>query len=449
MLSDAFARFVVGPIGSGKTTALIFELLRRSVEQQPDPKDGIRYTRFVVVRNTLQMLRQTIQPDVEQLLRPLVKFKVSESKLEFRFNDVHSDWLFVPLESTDDIRRLLSLQLTGAWCSEFCELDYDIIAALMGRIGRYPSRLNGGPTWQGLIAESNTGTEDSKWYEVLKLDCPDNWALFEQPGGLDPEAENTENLPDHYYDRLLKGHSDDWIERYVHGRWGKSLSGQAVFRASFDETFHGSRTALKPVPGYPLLIGLDFGRTPTALIGQVDQRGRLLVFQELTSEDMGLEQFADTALRGELHHRRFSGFSHLIVADPAGRVKSQLNEETAFEVLDRLGYTAQPAVTNKIDPRLRAVEQYFLRQQDRKAALLIDRGSCPKLVQAMTSRYRYKRSKDGQLQDNKPEKLHPWSDLADCLQYMALAAQGGVVQEYMHGADVEEYNDAPPLQGWI
>jgi hypothetical protein len=36
-------------------------------------------------------------------------------------------------------RRLLSMQLTGAWMSEAIEMDVGLVDALAGRLGRYPS----------------------------------------------------------------------------------------------------------------------------------------------------------------------------------------------------------------------------------------------------------------------------------------------------------------------
>ena len=70
MDSGAFARFIVGPVGSGKTTGCIFELLKHSVEQRPGP-DGIRRTRWAIVRQTLEQLRMTVLLDILSWLRPI------------------------------------------------------------------------------------------------------------------------------------------------------------------------------------------------------------------------------------------------------------------------------------------------------------------------------------------------------------------------------------------
>ena len=49
--SDAFQSFIVGPVGSTKTTGSIFKLLYEAQRIAPC-RDGIRRSRFAVVRNT-------------------------------------------------------------------------------------------------------------------------------------------------------------------------------------------------------------------------------------------------------------------------------------------------------------------------------------------------------------------------------------------------------------
>ena len=54
-----FVRGILGPVGSGKSYACAAEIMLRAVRQKPSPRDGIKYTRFVVVRNTYPELRTT------------------------------------------------------------------------------------------------------------------------------------------------------------------------------------------------------------------------------------------------------------------------------------------------------------------------------------------------------------------------------------------------------
>ena len=56
---DSFVRGLMGPVGSGKTFASLAEVMLRAVKQEPSPIDGIRYTRFAVIRNSYPELRTT------------------------------------------------------------------------------------------------------------------------------------------------------------------------------------------------------------------------------------------------------------------------------------------------------------------------------------------------------------------------------------------------------
>jgi hypothetical protein len=60
-----------------------------------------------------------------------------------------------------------------------------------------------------------------------------------------------------------------------------------------------------------------------------------------------------------------------------------------------------------------------LQNRGEHPAIQIDERHCPKLVQALRFDYKYKRKKDGSHEDL-PDKTHPWSDLADALQYLCL-----------------------------
>jgi hypothetical protein len=443
MLDESFVRLIMGPVGSGKSAGCFMELLRRARLQEPDRK-GVRRTRMAIIRNTLQQLKQTCLADIEMWLNPILTYKVSDStiKVKFPLGDgtmVESDWMLIPLDTKADQQRLLSLNLTGAWVSEFREIDPELISALSGRLGRFPSKAVANPTWFGIVAESNPPDSDSEWYTLLEVERPPNWAFFRQPGGLDidedtkePLGENLENLPDEYYENLLANNNSDWSDIHVHGQYGKSLGGQAVFRASFKPDFHiVPAEELIVLEHMPIMVGQDFGRTPASLMGQVDNRGRLVIHQEATTEDMGIEQFIKRVLNPKLYEH-FSGMRVFMVGDPKGRDKSQVNEDSPFDVIRRLGFHIEAAPTNNVDPRIRSVEQLLLQQIDGGPMLVIS-DACTLLCQAMKYWYRYRRKQTGVLED-KPEKTHPWSDVADCLQYMAMSTntnlQGKVLQKW-------------------
>lgn len=173
------------------------------------------------------------------------------------------------------------------------------------------------------------------------------------------------------------------------------------------------------------MVGMDFGRTPSALICQVDTFGRLFVFKEIVTEDMGLVQMLEEKLLPALSVPPFAGRRVFVVADPAGNHKTEIRDETAFSTLKDHGFLAYPAVTNDPDKRILAVEKLLRARLAGEPGLQINRGECPTLVHAMGNKYRYRKKKDGQLEE-RPEKLHPWSDICDALQYACLGVQANL-----------------------
>lgn len=427
MRSEAFVRIILGPVGSGKSTGCLMEIIRRACAQAQDPSDGLRHTRFAIVRQTLQQIKQTVLKEFYTWVSPITSFKVSENTIYLSFDDVRCEIHLIPLDDEQDQRRLLSLQLTGAWVNEFPEIDPAIIPSLAGRLGRYPSAAQGGPSWFGLIMDGNFPNEGGEWHKLLEENLPPDYQLFKQPGGREPNAENIEHLPGgvEYYERLARGQSPEWVKRYVDAQYGNDPSGMAVFRETYTHEFH-SFDELMPIPGRPLIVGQDFGRDPWSVICQLDHRGRFLVLEEVEGTDIGLEQHLKLNLRPALYDERYGGMPVAVVGDPSGVSKSSLYEETSFDMLKREGFMAFPAPTNDIDPRLRAIESFLMGQQGGKPLFLIDRTRCPKIVQGLRGGYRFSKMKGGQRKPtpDKNEYSHP----LDALQYAALAAHGGMVQ---------------------
>lgn len=457
MKSNSFGRLIGGPVGSGKTTACIVEMLRRSIEQGPG-NDGLSYTRFAVTRQTLKQLKDTVLKDCKEWLRGISEYRASENTLYVRFDNVRSEWVFIPLEDAEDQARLLSMQLTGAWLSEAIEMDVGVLAPISGRIGRYPSGAQGAPTWYGILADTNMPSEGSPWHKFMTSPPPD-WDVYIQPGGLEPGAENlgyllqteaSKKLPldnpkrialgRRYYERLVDmyGIETDWVKRYVKAQYGDDPSGTAVFRASFTYSFHVvNETA--PTPGFPLIVGQDFGRDPWSVICQVDHLGRLVVHEEVpgtlsgiapegdrAAEGIGLEQHILRNLRPRLLQSQYQGLKIACVGDPSGTARSSITEENSIEACKRLGMPAFPAPTNDLDPRLRAVEAYLMRQVAGGPALVINKHRCPTLVRAFNGGYRFGKTKAGERKP-KPDK-NPYSHVMDALQYAALVAHGGMLQ---------------------
>jgi len=440
MLNDARVRAIRGPVGSGKTSACIMELVRRACESPPN-HDGVRRSKGAVVRNTLPQLKTTCLVSIQSLLGPLVHYKVSDQTIEFRMPGVEADWLLLPLDTPENVERLLSLEITYAWVSEFREIAPQLVLDTFSRCGRYPSKVNVKPQdhgfWYGLVMETNSFSEDSPWYDKLELSqLPSNWAYFVQPGAREPNAENLQNLPSSYYADLIEANTPEWVEQYIDNRITPSLSGQAVFRNSFYSAFHVAQHELPVIPGVPLMIGMDTGRHPAAVIGQLAPTGRLQILAAISAGNLGMELFLTQDVLPLLATERFATNPSYLILDPACNQRSQIGEESVIECCRRIGFVAQPATTNAIAPRLRAVEKFLTASRGGAAAILFDPIHCSGLILAMQARYRYKLQKDGvTLDENEPEKKHPWSDYCLCAGTLVATPTGPAPIETLRYGD--------------
>jgi hypothetical protein len=409
-------------------------------------RDGIRRSRCIWIRQTREQLRDTSIPDFLKWFPDGLAGVYEKTGYRFilRMDDVECEVMFRGLDDSNDVRRLLSLQASFAVVEEFRELNPDVFEALQGRLGRYPDGMMvpHKPEWgvdakghpiQGCVTDtgasnrhvwgmSNPPDMDTYWERLLSAP-PDNVHITIQPSGMSQEADWVHYLPSNYYEDLAKGKSQDYIDVYIHSKFGKSLAGQAVFR-SFDTDFHVAKQPLRHIANglRPLLIGMDFGLNPSAVIGQLDAMGRLLIFRSLTSDGMGLLRFLRTILKPELASS-FPGCPVLVIGDPAGTARAQTDEQTVYDVLKKEGFKAIPAKTNSIIARITAVEQFLNRQVDAGAGFLVD-PSARVLINAFRGGYRYKLKTNGEFEDT-PEKNNS-SHISDAAQYLCLHADATV-----------------------
>ena len=431
--SEKFISLAVGPVGSTKTTAGIMKILHHAARMAPC-KDGIRRSRAIWVRNTREQLRDTSIPDFLKWIPDGVmgSFLKTEYKFLLKVGEIECEVLFRGLDDANDVRRLLSLQASFFIFDEFREIHPDIYNAAQGRIGRYPDKMMNGVGCQTddgepnmhLWGMTNPPDMDTYWEDLL-TEPPENVHVTIQPSGLSPEADWTKFLPDDYYDNLSQGKTEDWVDVYIHAQFGKSLSGLPVFR-SFDRSVHVAKEELTPMfSDSPLIIGVDAGLTPAAVIGNVAYDGRLVIYDSLISDGMGALRFVRERLKPLLVNK-YPGRRALVIIDPAAFQRAQTDERTVADIYKNEGFTVKPARTNAVAARISAVDKYLTRVVDGKYSLLACPTHATNLVQALSGKYRYKINTKG-VRDEKPEKSHPWSDIADAFQYLCLHADGGEV----------------------
>ncbi|MBK9075524.1 MAG: TerL [Flavobacteriales bacterium] len=414
MLSEAFFRGIRGPFGSGKSTACCFEIMRRA-HAQPPGFDGIRRSRWAIIRNTYPELRTTTIKTWHQWFPETMGEWKAEGPPTHRIqhDDIDLEVIFLALDRPQDISKLLSMELTGAWLNEAREFPKAVIDGVTGRVGRFPSAMMGGRGWSGIIADTNPPDTDHWWYRLAEEAVPEGWAFFAQGDGLGPDAENRENLPDGYYERMVAGKDADWINVYVRGNYGFVRDGKPVW-PDYRDSMHCREFDL--VPGLPIFVGMDFGLTPAAVLLQRTIRGQVRAFDELVATDMGVKSFS-ALLKAKLDGEWSRFPIGAMRGDPAGDSRAQSDESTCFQMLSAAGLQVLPASTNDPAIRLESVGGALRRLVDGEPGFLVH-PRCTVLRKALGGAYCYARVQvSGEERYKDVPSKNSFSHVADGLQY--------------------------------
>jgi len=490
--SEKVCRGIMGPVGSGKSVACINELHRLSVLQWPNC-DGIRKTKWAVIRNTSLELRNTTLSTFQQWFPDEVCNVVTSPQIEaivnYPLNDdtwVEAKFLFLALDNPKDVRKLLSLEVTGVFTNESRELQYAVIKGARERIGRYPSVIDGYGEESGkyegykphyidgvltacrrkaLIMDTNPPDDDAEngclestpedQKEFSASETERIFDFFQTPsplvknedGSYSPsdKAENIRYLPGgyQYYLDMIAGNTDDHVNVMVMGNYGAIRDGKPVY-PEYNDQLHCM--PVKPIKGLPIALGWDFGLTPACVVGQLTSTGQLRIIAELFNEDMGIRQFAREVVKPYLA-QNFRGYKIAFsLGDPSG-VAGEGEGRSAIGILNddmpddgiiieplNLGFTTEPAPTNDPTKRIDAVKSFLTKLVDSGVAgYLIDK-KCKYLRKGKQGKYQFKRVQaagDARYRDkpNKDKYSHP----ADAEQYLALG--------FINGYDVDIDDD--------
>lgn len=469
MASRVRNTFIMGPIGSGKTYGSCQRVFNQMCEQAPN-SSGVRKSRWIAVRNTYPDLKGTTIKDWRELYDNdevrLGKFNMDfppTHYLDFDLDDgtrVISEMIFLALDRPDSVRKLRGTQVTGFWLNEVKELSKAVVDMCDGRHGRYPDNVS----WHGMIGDTNAPDTDHWYYKLAEEVKPDGWKFLKQPGGViecvtggvhnrriewqvNPSAENLNNLPEGYYIRQVQGKSDDWIRVNLANKYGNVSTGKPIYLGVWDDFKHVTKHPLAAFPRVPkILIGMDFGRTPAAIFGQLMPNGRLRIFKELIATGMGIRSFMDQMvmpyIKKELKAFKLSDFE--VYGDPAGRAKSGNDENSPLGILnDEYKLMAYPTATNDPIRRWEAVNTFLTGSIDGKPALELS-PDCTALRKGFNGGYQFRRlNVSGEKFTDKADK-NEWSHIHDACQYLAQGAQGEIdyawrdhhVNESMHTQSV-------------
>jgi hypothetical protein len=413
-----------GPIGSGKTTGALWAMMQE-IYGQPPMHDGIRRARWLVVRNSYRELADTTIRSFWDWFPPdaLGEWRAQDMIQKITGPDIDAEIIFRSLDRPDSIRKLLSLEISGAYVNEARELPLEVIQMIEGRLGRYPAIRSGGSGSKMLLMDTNPPDASHWWPEMFEREQPEGWEQFIQPSGLADNAENIANLPPNYYRDLIAGKSAEWVTVYVHGRYGFLASGKPVF-PEFQTHIH-ARPAIE-WNGQPVYVGLDFGLTPAAAIMQLPAGGGMQQIGEVTTTDTGAVRFA-----GELKRylaEKFGGKVAKVWGDPAGDQRAQTDEISVFQVLRANGVPAIPAPPHDAMIRREALAGMMTRlTMTGDPAYTVSLRDCPVTVKGMSGFYCFRRVLVGGLEprfQDQPEK-NKYSHVCEAAEYVALGLGEG------------------------
>lgn len=465
---------IQGPIGSGTSTACCHKMFCMAMEQRPD-RNGVRRSRWLLVRNTYNDLKETTLKtwrfwfeEVAQGLFGEVKMtNPPNHHIKWNMPDgsiLDAEFIFLSLDQEEDVRKLVSLEVTGVWFNEAQFTEKAIFDAAHSRAmqGRYPPKLAGGPTWKGVLCDLNAPPE-GHWIPYMRGDIPmpdewdaderrqyqkpDNWRFFIQPPGLietfdkgkvsgyventrenrialgmkdvESVAENTKWLTESYLE-LVKGKPKSFIDTFIMNRVGLYRAGKPVFE-SFRRELHVADAPIAFQAEWPLIIGIDFARNPAAVMCQ-NIRGAVYVLDEFGMENVAAGTFAPL-LKQRIQRKFPEAFKSGIQfwGDPTGGSKGQATDQTPFSIFRGNGMNVVPAPgNNALSVRLETVQAQLDKMVDGAPGLIIS-PACVYLKNGMDGGYHFAKLK-GQHRYHEAPNKDRYADYCDALQYACLGA---------------------------
>jgi len=412
---------LLGPFASGKSSACVIKLMERAATMPP-MKDGIRRSRWIVVRNTFRELNDTTLKTFHQWFPPVHcgDYNVSNHTYMVRGMGDHgpfdAEFMFRALDRPDHISHLLSLEISGGWVNEAREVPWEIIKIIYGRSGRFPPKNEVGKYDKLLVLDTNPPDTESEWFEFFENKRPAIATIYKQPSARSRQAENLDNLQDDYYTDMLGLLSEDEIKVYIDGEYGFIKSGRPVY-PSYRDSLHCKEFEFDK--RLPIIRGWDFGLTPACIFLQVNPKCQVRVGHELCAERAGIEAFSDVVLRfcADTFGR---GRTYTDIGDPAGDKDSETDETSCFDILhgkdiDIRGGPQAPQI------RIESVDLTLRNMLDNGEPQMIVHPRCKMLRKGFQGGYQYRRllvrdSGGGHRYDDKPEK-NKYSHPHDALQY--------------------------------
>ena len=494
--SESIVAIINGPYGSGKTIATFMKQIKVCLDPitgiKPDTYGWRRAINFVIRRHEKEVKDGEMTTFHEWFKRidngPNKNFSEGNTHrilLERQKVELIFKFFGGGQDLADFANSLRGISTTTINIGEIDWAPIDIIQAVLTRIGRYPSIINGGGA--GIVVGATNGYTVADWLynefnksktevknidnqatEIIRLGSNDyrtNWSLFTQPpailedNSVNPNCDNIKNLPKNYYENMISKYQREAMGDEDALKWkiDKELKikivapmGQRAVYPTFNRIKHVIvKNELAYHRGAPMVIGYDGGGFGLGIVaGQLLSNGRLVIFDEYLStrnimEDtpMILKRFINDNMK------LCTPSSVTLWADPANFNPAANNPGGASEaewvgrhsgikfkrpVIKMEGVSSR----DEISIRRNAVMEYLYETiVDKKPRIQITT-NCSNLIAGFEGGYNFKKTsqdmRSRNITDNKYTHIH------DALQYLVL----GVISN--HGS----FDGTLPFSGY-
>lgn len=442
ILSTAPVSLIIGPGGSGKTTASAKKSLVEAQRMRPGADGLRRYVLGVWRQKYVNVWKATIPSWWKLFPRDLPKSKWTGAspreaehvvRFEDRWGPIEMTARFRAFGESADPDDVLGNEFTDCYLNEMPTLTEELFGALSDRVGRDPPMEISGRVGR-FFGDGNAPDVLNYCYRDFFEALKPGYRLFLQPSGLAPEAENIQAVGREYYLNTTRvfAHQPWRIRRMVHAQPGFTRANDPVY-PKFDDVRNVSHEPIEVFKQLPVLVGIDGGLTPAAAYMQERSNGQLRILAEVALERGGMKALSVEMLA--LEAARFPDCSFRTVCDPAMAPGEDLADKSDRQRLaEYLKRDVDCARSQETGARKDAVNDKFdLTLDGGVPGLLLDR-RCKALRRGFSQTYHYKNiagtDDRGSIAKTFDSHVH------DALQYGALEC--GTAEAKRRGDEIEK-----------
>lgn len=468
-------RLLMGGFGSGKSTACCAEIVLQ-LRKMPAMKDGVRRARGAIIRNTMGELESTTMKTWGKWFgNNQLGIFLGHEKIKRKPNLIYTYTFYdelgkcelelfcIGLDLEKSKAKLESLELTFAYVNEAQHVPEGVIKHLIGRVGRYPAVTDIKDDYFAyVIADTNPPNNHHWMYRDFDSDKKiDGNRVFHQPHGLirnadglwidNSKADNYKHLKDKYYYEMARanGFDQSYINTICNGEYGFSKEGKPVY-TEYNDFVH-SADVVDIIDDLPVVIGVDGGSTPAALVTQYTLDGQKRSIKEFVTHFSSARSLKENHVLPWVLNNLKEDQKVYIVYDPSMKKANENIEVSAAEIWEHDRWEVYSAKSNNISPRIEAEKKFLNKMIEGKPAFIMSRSGCPTYREAMATKYCYieVQGKNNVYKDI-PDKVHPHSDIADCGQYTAMEFIGDDSRiNNDEEIDLSEFTEASLNSGWV